>query len=337
MKIKSETLIRIVCALSALAIMMSSPLHAAAADEEAKNDGYIKWIDFDVTARAMEDAARIDTDSYGTGAHIDWITLLALLGARYGGDFSKYKKADADNLAARLAGGEAAETLTTNKKLFDYYCEAYGAVLGGMLGEYTKTETSESGEVAVTEGYGVRAFSPFARGYYYSDFDDFGASRSFGYRRPHLGHDMMGSVGTPIVAVESGYVEALGWNMYGGWRCGIRSFDGKRYYYYAHLRRGHPYAELYEGKTVMAGEVIGYLGMTGYSSRENVNNITTPHLHWGLEVIFDPSQKDGWNQIWIDMYEITKFLSARRSATYYDELRGERVSRVYLTYPDSPD
>ncbi len=46
-----------------------------------------------------------------------------------------------------------------------------------------------------------------------------------------------GSIGTPIVAVESGYIEALGWNQYGGWRVGIRSFDGKRYYYYAHLRK----------------------------------------------------------------------------------------------------
>ena len=29
-----------------------------------------------------------------------------------------------------------------------------------------------------------------------------------------------------------------------------------------------------EGKTVKAGDVIGYLGMTGYSLKENVNNIT---------------------------------------------------------------
>lgn len=80
---------------------------------------------------------------------------------------------------------------------------------------------------------------------------------------------MLGSIGTPIIAVESGYVEAIGWNRYGGWRIGIRSFDGKRYYYYAHLRRNHPYADMYEGKIVTAGDVIGYLGMTGYSSEEN--------------------------------------------------------------------
>ena len=48
---------------------------------------------------------------------------------------------------------------------------------------------------------------------------------SYGFKRQHLGHDLMGQVGTPVIAVESGYVEAIGWNQYGGWRLGIRSFD----------------------------------------------------------------------------------------------------------------
>ena len=39
---------------------------------------------------------------------------------------------------------------------------------------------------------------------------------------------LMGSIGTPIVAVESGVIENLGWNQYGGWRIGIRSFDTKK-------------------------------------------------------------------------------------------------------------
>ena len=128
----------------------------------------------------------------------------------------------------------------------------------------------------------------------------------------------MGSVGTPIIAVEAGYVEACGWNQYGGWRIGIRSFDGLRYYYYAHLRKGHPFCDIYEGKIVDAGEVIGYLGMTGYSKKEDTNNIDTPHLHFGVQLIFDPSQKDGANQIWIDLYELTRFLSANKSSVTRD-------------------
>ena len=111
----------------------------------------------------------------------------------------------------------------------------------------------------------------------------------------------------------------LGWNQYGGWRVGINSFDGKRYYYYAHLRKDHPYNDIYEGKTITAGDVIGYLGMTGYSTKENVNNINTPHLHWGMQLIFDESQKDAISEIWIDVYAITKLLRKNQSAVYRPE------------------
>lgn len=121
-------------------------------------------------------------------------------------------------------------------------------------------------------------------------------------------------IGTPIIAVESGYVEAIGWNQYGGWRIGIRSFDGKRYYYYAHLRQNYPYREqLKEGDVVTAGDVIGYMGHTGYSTKENVNNINTVHLHFGLQLIFDESQKEGNNEIWVDCYNLTRFLYKNRS------------------------
>ena len=121
---------------------------------------------------------------------------------------------------------------------------------------------------------------------------------------------MMGLVGVPIIAVESGTVEALGWNQYGGWRIGIRSFDNKRYYYYAHLRQNYPYAEgLEEGSVVTAGDVIGYMGHTGYSTTENVNNIEVTHLHWGLELVFDEEQKESDNEIWIDVYPLTCFLA----------------------------
>ena len=105
-------------------------------------------------------------------------------------------------------------------------------------------------------------------------------------------------------------MEALGWNQYGGWRIGIRSFDNKRYYYYAHLRQNYPYAEgLEEGSVVTAGDVIGYMGHTGYSTTENVNNIEVTHLHWGLELVFDEEQKESDNEIWIDVYPLTCFLA----------------------------
>lgn len=35
------------------------------------------------------------------------------------------------------------------------------------------------------------------------------------------------------------------------------------------------------------------MGHTGYSAKENVNNIKIKHLHWELQLIFDESQVSG--------------------------------------------
>ena len=51
------------------------------------------------------------------------------------------------------------------------------------------------------------------------------------------------------------------------------------------------------------------MGHTGYSAKENVNNIDVVHLHLGLQLIFDESQKEGNNEIWIDLYALTRFLA----------------------------
>ncbi len=301
---------------------------------EAKEEKHIKWIDFTVTAEALKDASSLDIKTKGSEKHIDWISSLSYLAQKYGGDFSKYARKDLAELE-NLTKDKEIKELCKNEKLYDYYKIAYGAILSGMLGEYKLEDENgvSTGEVK----YGIKAFSPIARGYGYTHYDDFGASRSYGYKRHHLGHDIMGGVGTPIIAVESGFVESLGWNQYGGWRIGIRSFDGERYYYYAHLRKGHPYNQLYEGKYVCAGEVIGYLGMTGYSAKEDVNNIDIPHLHFGLQIIFDKSQKDGVNQIWIDCYELTKFLSSYSAPIKKSADGKEYVSKVKIIDRDFPD
>ena len=61
--------------------------------------------------------------------------------------------------------------------------------------------------------------------------------------------------------------------------------------------------------------MIGYLGRTGYSPQENTNNIKEPHLHFGLQLIFDESQKEGNNEIWISCYELVKFLRQNQCLT----------------------
>ncbi len=335
---------------------------------------FIKWVDFNVTSEALDQAFRYDVDTCQATVHLNWVDLLAYLGTRYGGDFSRYKKSDMKKVAEQLINGDTTmEELTKDIKYYDYYRQAYGAVLDGMVGTFQAeipadeapemlqpSETAQDGASAqsttatqepsvqnpsvpetsnsqpspntvwVTK-YGLKSFFPLAKNFPYSDFDDFGVSRSYGFKRRHLGHDMMGQVGTPIIAVESGYVEALGWNQYGGWRIGIRSSDKKRYYYYAHLRKNYPFqSNLKEGSAVQAGDVIGYMGRTGYSSKENTNNIEESHLHFGLELVFDESQKESDHEIWINCYELVKFLRKNQCETV--KVDGTKEwTRVYQT------
>lgn len=294
---------------------------------QAEED-YIKWVDFDVGYAALQHALDLDIASRDSERPVSWIDLLALAAVWTGS--GRFSPAAVDRAAKSLTGDRSLqEQLGAQYKYFEYYQEAYGAVLGGLVGTYAIATTDESGETAWKPAYGLKAFSPIAAGYWYSHYEDFGASRGYGFARKHLGNDLMGSLGTPIVAVESGTVEALGWNQYGGWRIGIRSDDTRRYYYYAHLQKDHPFAEgLAEGDRVQAGDVIGFMGRTGYSTRENVNNIDAVHLHFGLQLIFDESQKECNSEIWVDVYDLVCLLDQHRSSVQKDPETG-RWKRLY--------
>ncbi len=297
---------------------------------------FIKWVDFNVSYEALCDTMTADISSYGTDNYYTWTDLLAYLAATNGNNFSNYNKKELTALTDKLDSGESMDKLTEKLKYFPYYQEVFTAVLGEYIGEYYIQTSAEDTDTPVWERrYGLKAFCPIAKDYGFEHYDDFGNSRNYGYRRRHTGHDLFGSLGTPIIAIESGIVECAGWNQYGGWRIGIRSFDKKRYYYYAHLRKDHPYTPIIkEGEIVKAGDVIGYLGMTGYSAKENVNNINVPHLHMGIQLIFDESQKDGSTEIWIDDYNIVKLLQKNSSAVYKNDETGEYV-RKYDFYEKS--
>ena len=303
-------------------LVMMLPLLAVPVRAEA-----IKWVDFNVPYESLKYALEQDIATAEQEKHISWIDALALAACRTGGKcgLESVKKA----VGELKKDSSPEELLGQLYKYYDYYHEAYTAVLGGLVGSYAIEKDGQWGPA-----YGLKAFSPIAAGFGYSHCDDFGMARSFGFKRKHLGHDMMGSQGTPIVAVEGGVVEALGWNRYGGWRIGIRSFDGKRYYYYAHLQKDKPFAEgLEAGDIVQAGDLIGYMGRTGYSDKENVNNIESVHLHFGMQLIFDESQKECNSEIWIDVYDIVRLLDSHRSSIRdgkrvypYRDLDGEEFS-----------
>ena len=98
--------------------------------------------------------------------------------------------------------------------------------------------------------------------------DSWGEPRDGG--RTHKGVDMMAARGTPLVAIEDGYIWYMSWHYAGGNGLYIQGDSGDRWYY-AHL---DAYASgLQIGLRVSAGQVVGYNGDTG--------NASIPHLHLG--------------------------------------------------------
>ena len=87
--------------------------------------------------------------------------------------------------------------------------------------------------------------------------DSWGAPRSGG--RTHVGVDMMGPRGMPLVAVADGTID-IGYGTLGGNVVYVNADYGARFFY-AHL---DSYPEgLYDGQWVSKGTVIGYMGDTG--------------------------------------------------------------------------
>lgn len=280
--------------------------------------GHIKWVDFNAHAQTMNKVYELDVQTHKDKNHHRFTEVLAYLAVKNGNKFNVNKDAtNLNKLIARLDKGETVNEIMADNKYYKYYTEAYNAIFADYIGFYKQGEEIK---------YGLKAYFPFAKGYWYTGSDDFGNSRNYGFKRVHLGHDMFGSVGTPITAVEGGIVTEFGWNRFGGWRIGIRSHDNLRYYYYAHLRKDRPYApDIKKGSIIESGQVVGYLGVTGYSFKENKNMGTKPHLHFGIQLIFDPSQEDGNGEIWIDVYNICKFLNKNR-ATVQKTDTGDFVS-----------
>jgi len=105
-----------------------------------------------------------------------------------------------------------------------------------------------------------------------------GEPAMFGYAHFHTGIDLGASLGTPIRAAEPGQVlqaagqtDSLGMLVGYGNLVRIQANSGRVDYY------GHMTAfAVQRGDVVQAGQVIGFVGSTGYS--------TGPHLHFEVRV-----------------------------------------------------
>ena len=118
----------------------------------------------------------------------------------------------------------------------------------------------------------------------------------------HHGWDLMSPIGTPVRAVGDGVVvrvvsgfawrdfdriiraksltsdqEALNLDVYRGNQVWLKTADGN-VTFYSHLSKFAP--DIVEGKRVVAGEILGNIGITGVPDR----NFGRPHLHFEIQV-----------------------------------------------------
>lgn len=129
--------------------------------------------------------------------------------------------------------------------------------------------------------------------------DTFGEERNYGGRRIHEGTDIFGKEDVPgyypILSMTEGTVENIGWLPLGGYRIGIRA-PGGAYFYYAHLSEYEK--EFLPGDQVRAGEIIGYMGNTGYGGEGTVGKFPV-HLHLGIYVKTPHYKELSVNPYWV--------------------------------------
>ncbi|GAA4067969.1 M23 family metallopeptidase [Amphibacillus indicireducens] len=159
--------------------------------------------------------------------------------------------------------------LNIQQALWDYYQRP--------LAVKTIKQNAKIYQTYRTTALDERAF-PVPKHFNYSYRSTWGDARGFGGRRIHEGTDIFAGYGTPVRATTYGTIEIKGWNRYGGWRIGIRDLDNI-YHYYAHLHGFE--ADLNVGDIVEPGQVIGYVGSTGYGP-PGTSGKFPPHLHYGM-------------------------------------------------------
>ena len=105
---------------------------------------FIKWVDFNVTCEALEQAFRYDVDTCQAEVHLNWVDLLAYLGTRYGGDFSRYKKSDMEKVAEQLINGDSTMEELTKDGAY-HITDEMKMQLADFYGNYaTEEETAET-------------------------------------------------------------------------------------------------------------------------------------------------------------------------------------------------
>lgn len=188
------------------------------------------------------------------------------------------------------------ELLTSSMLDSDFHPEKISDS-GKMYRKYKKKEyeTLKKAYGAVWED--VRYFPVASREIFFEN--SWMAKRSYGGSRFHEGCDLFGKITEsgyyPIISMTDGVVEKTGWLPLGGYRIGIRTDTGG-YFYYAHLASYEK--NFYPGEIVKAGDILGYMGNTGYGPVGTKGKFPV-HLHLGIYVPLADKKEVSVNPYWL--------------------------------------
>lgn len=140
--------------------------------------------------------------------------------------------------------------------------------------------------------------------------DSWMGERNYKGKGVHEGTDIMADRNErgiyPVVSISDGTITNLGWLEKGGYRIGITSPSGV-YFYYAHL---DSYADIKEGDRVIAGELLGFMGDSGYGEEGTVGQFAV-HLHLGIYSF------EGGEEISVNPYYVLLELEDKKLKYYY--------------------
>lgn len=130
--------------------------------------------------------------------------------------------------------------------------------------------------------------------------------RNYGGKRGHEGTDIMAEKNVPgyypVVSMTDGVVTEKGWLEQGGWRIGITAPSGA-YFYYAHL---DSYGSVEKGDSIQAGQLLGYMGDSGYGKEEGTTGKFPVHLHLGIYL------RDQTEEVSVNPYPVLSYIQNTR-------------------------
>ncbi|KAA0259260.1 M23 family peptidase [Deferribacter autotrophicus] len=132
--------------------------------------------------------------------------------------------------------------------------------------------------------------------------------------RPHYGVDYAAPIGTPVHATADGIVVKKGYSKANGYYVKLKHNNGY-YTYYLHFSRFKKGLKI--GHYVKQGDIIGYVGMTGYATGPHVDYRITKNGKFINPLRFKSPTKTLPKNLVSDFRKNTEYVEALLNSSYY--------------------